>query len=91
MKELEGVGGVGAGRLSSYSLYLIIDHLALIRHLALVREIVDARKFAVVIPATGTVRICCIMYSSAALRSCKIVAMIHIMDFLLGFWILGQN
>ena len=55
MKELEGVGGVGAGRLSSYSLYLIIDHLALIRHLALVREIVEARKFAVVIPATGTV------------------------------------
>jgi hypothetical protein len=31
----------------------VIDHLALIRHLALVREIVDARKFAVIIPTAG--------------------------------------
>lgn len=50
VKDLEGVGRNG---LSRYSPFVVIDHLALIWHLPLVREIVQARKFAVIIPSAG--------------------------------------
>jgi hypothetical protein len=32
---------------------VVVDHLALIRHLSLVREVVETKKFAVVVPSAG--------------------------------------
>jgi hypothetical protein len=46
VKELEG--GV-----STHSPFIVVDHFALIRNLNVVRRIVEAKKFAVVIPSAG--------------------------------------
>lgn len=59
VKDLESqLRGAKKGKLfSHYTIYVIVDHLALSCHLNFVKDVVGSKQFAVIVPTAGNINI----------------------------------